>query len=597
MSEKVQTPANRITAAPVKPVTLGRIDFASVFDFVHVFRSFRLAINPAKIVIALIAIAMIYAAGRLFDVAWGPQVSLGEIEFFQTERREVYARLHAERRESRDAALQSLLMTSSWDNAATAEQLQTLKNSPRAAYRELTRRYTGDFHRDIQAAAQRRADSERSGSTAIGVDARSPREIEQDERAFAARKLQGRIRTAKDAAGRGIFEAFLDYELKQFDLLVTNTLGLVRLAPGRTDDGSDGASLSTSLVSTAGDRLYRNDTITGNIANIFITGPLWLFTGTAPLNDRAPDAGTAAVYGMRALYLVSIGLFAVFSYVVLVLSGGIIARLTALEFAGIERPLLKDIYSFVLKRAALFIRVPLTPVAIFLVVAVAIAALSLVGAVPVVGEVLLGIMFIVFIGIAFILMLLVLGMIGGYHLLVPAVAVESADAFDAMSRAFAYVYAKPWRLLLHTVVALIYGVITLLFLSFAVFILLKITHTFVGWGTSLFGYQYAWYAGVDKLSGMWPEPRFGRLTSLPNWAAMSWPEFIGAAALHFWVFTLVSSLGAYVVSYFHSSSTIVYMLLRRAADGQPVEEIYLDPEPAKAAAPVEAAPAPANANG
>jgi len=109
------------------------------------------------------------------------------------------------------------------------------------------------------------------------------------------------------------------------------------------------------------------------------------------------------------------------------------------------------------------------------------------GAVPFVGPVILGLVFFVFLGVSFVLMLLLLGILGGFNLLYPTIAVEGADSFDAMSRSFAYVYARPWRLLIYTVISLIYGVVTFLFVSFAVFLILFLTHTFVGWGMDLFG--------------------------------------------------------------------------------------------------------------
>ena len=78
---------------------------------------------------------------------------------------------------------------------------------------------------------------------------------------------------------------------------------------------------------------------------------------------------------------------------------------------------------------------------------------GLVGAVPWIGPIIVGALFFLFLAVAFVLMLLMLGILGGFHLLYPAVAVEGADAFDAMSRAFAYVYSRPWRLLWYSLVA------------------------------------------------------------------------------------------------------------------------------------------------
>jgi hypothetical protein len=93
---------------------------------------------------------------------------------------------------------------------------------------------------------------------------------------------------------------------------------------------------------------------------------------------------------------------------------------------------------------------------------------------------------------------------------------------------------------------------------------------------------------------MWPAPAFLRLVSPINWWAMNWSEYIGAMFLHFWLFLLISCTGAYVISYYFSSHTIIYLLLRRSVDAQPLTEVYmesLDALPTAPAAAPETAPA------
>jgi hypothetical protein len=96
---------------------------------------------------------------------------------------------------------------------------------------------------------------------------------------------------------------------------------------------------------------------------------------------------------------------------------------------------------------------------------------------------------------------------------------------------------------------------------------------------SLFGLLHGWYSGENKLDALWAAPKFGRLIGPVNWWAMNGSEFIGALAMYFWLFLGVSLLGAYVIVYFFTSNTIVYLLLRRRVDGQPTDEIYLEPAP------------------
>ena len=166
-----------------------------------------------------------------------------------------------------------------------------------------------------------------------------------------------------------------------------------------------------------------------------------------------------------------------------------------------------------------------------------------------------------------------------------------------MSRSFAYVYARPWRLIFYTVTALIYGAITFLFVSFAVYLVLLLSHTFVGWGANFFGMHYGKFSGVPLLETLWPAPEFLRLVQPINWYAMSWPEYLGALLLHFWVFLLITGIGAYVVSYYFSCHTIMYLLLRRSVDGQGLRDVYMDEEVSAPAAtpyvPATISPPPA----
>ncbi len=238
-----------------------------------------------------------------------------------------------------------------------------------------------------------------------------------------------------------------------------------------------------------------------------------------------------------------------------------------------------------MRRLWVFVKAPITPFLVLLAIGLMLAVAGLIGAIPFAGEIVLGLFFIVFLVGGFVLMLLLLGILGGFNLLYPTIAVEGSDAFDAMSRSFAYVYARPWRLLFYSIVSLIYGILTFLFVSFAIYLVLSLTHTFAGWGTNLVGYNHGWFSGNLKLDTLWPAPDFARLMGATNWYAMSWTEFIGALFLHFWVYLLISVGGAYVVSYYFSTHTIIYLLLRRSVDGQAMTEVYLEESPLAADAP------------
>ena len=591
---KSQTPPPPFSPASPRLATVNGVNWASVLDFTHVFRGFRLAINPAKLMAALLAIIAIYVAGRAFDAVWGSQVYVDEIHRFATEKPRLYDSLRATYLRNRTDQLDRMLAN---DLEVDTAQREQLRNDPAAAYKTLKAYYRHQFELAVEAAKARRVEAQRqlAGGTppALFGISTSPAQLEQDDRARAAERLLGSMRSLQEVTGQGIFQSFMKFEIGQFDQLVENTLSLVRITPVRSASSSDyrgpfvagnvieGQAVSAGLVSRDPDRLWRSDTVAGCIANMTITAPRWLFTATAPMQWK-PEGGTDSWGGWlkmvayRGVYLVSLLALAVFSLVVIAMAGGCISRLSALELAGIERAPLKDVFTFSLRRLWVFVTTPLTPFVIVLVLGLIMAVVSLAGAIPWIGPLIIGAAFFAFLGVSFVVMLLLLGILGGFNLLYPTIAVEGADAFDAMSRSFAYVYARPWRLLLYTVTSLVYGVVTFLFVSFVAYLILLLTHTFVGWGMDLFGLHYGAMSGVGALETLWPTPRFLQLAGPINWYAMSWPEFGGALLLHFWVFLLIADIGAYVISYYFSSHTIIYLLLRRSVDGQGIGEVFME---------------------
>src|SRR5204863_4573394 len=49
------------------PRLIRGIDFKSAFPFTLIFRSFRIAVHPSKLILALAALVMIYVGGKVMD--------------------------------------------------------------------------------------------------------------------------------------------------------------------------------------------------------------------------------------------------------------------------------------------------------------------------------------------------------------------------------------------------------------------------------------------------------------------------------------------------------------------------------------------------
>ena len=214
-----------------------------------------------------------------------------------------------------------------------------------------------------------------------------------------------------------------------------------------------------------------------------------------------------------------------------------------------------------------------------------------------------GLAIILGIGIAFLLV----GWFFGGSLMYPTIAVEGSDAFDAMSRSFAYVLNRPWRALLYGLTAVVYGTITYLFVRFFAYVALLSAHTFLKAGCFSGGDTLG--PGTDRIDVLWGQPTFDTLMGTFPWDAMSGWESVSAGIIAIFVFLVAATVTAYFLSYFSSASTVIYLLLRRQVDATDTDDVYVDEaeedfsvanggtkaEPAPTAAPATS-PAPAAAS-
>jgi hypothetical protein len=170
--------------------------------------------------------------------------------------------------------------------------------------------------------------------------------------------------------------------------------------------------------------------------------------------------------------------------------------------------------------------------------------------------------------------LVLIGLVGGFNLMYPTIAVEGSDSFDAISRSFSYLFARPWRLLFYTFVAIVYGALCYLFVRYFVKLMLALTHTFIGWGVFTTangnGATPAWPV-------MWPAPLTSpSLTYDVDFLSLNSGQDIGAALVAFWVYLVISMIGAFLISFYFSANTIIYVLMRQEVDATELDDVYLE---------------------
>jgi hypothetical protein len=149
----------------------------------------------------------------------------------------------------------------------------------------------------------------------------------------------------------------------------------------------------------------------------------------------------------------------------------------------------------------------------------------------------------------------------------PTIAMEGTDAFDAISRAFNYLFARPWKTIWCCFMASVYGVVVITFVAWFTCMLLRITDATVARGM---GQDWVWVQQFLR------EGVADRMAGFPLLIAM-----VLVCVVHVLAWGLVFG---FVASYKISSMTIIYSVLRRSVDGTDMSEVFL-PEP-EGAAPI-----------
>jgi hypothetical protein len=167
----------------------------------------------------------------------------------------------------------------------------------------------------------------------------------------------------------------------------------------------------------------------------------------------------------------------------------------------------------------------------------------------------------------------VIGAAAGFNLMFPAIAYDGSDGLDAVSRSFNYVYAKPWRMGFYTVTAFVYGAICYFFVRFFAYLLLWATYTGLRLGAGLDSAK-----GLpDKVAAIWQQPSFSQLLVYSTQTASA-SERVAALLVYLSVLVIVGIVVSFIISFYFSSNTVIYALMRNKVDGTALDEIYTEPQ-------------------
>ncbi|HEY7090406.1 MAG TPA: hypothetical protein VH518_20080, partial [Tepidisphaeraceae bacterium] len=360
------------------PQIIRGIDWRSTFPFTLIFRSFRIAIHPSKLVLALLALILIYGGGRLLDGIWPSgyralQAEIDKYEHFQFDRQTL----------GEPGGFVALR-----DNERKAVQSdfdQKLKDLGKPSGSLSDIRYWITEQRDKEVLAARDAYDKSANKDANAEDA-----------------LQNRIRDAYDRArqnwdhyrdieGYGLFSTFAQYQF---------------------------AKLNTMVNSARYGRWLGDDGVIDNLFDFFIIGPSW-------------------AVGYHPVFFT---IFAIWFLIVWAVFGGAISRIAAVQVCRDEKISFRQALGFSTAKFLSFISAPVIPLLIVVVVGLIIAIGALVFNVPFLGPIVGGLLFVLALAAGFVMTLVLIGLVGGFNLMYPTIAVEGSDSFDAISRSFSYLY-------------------------------------------------------------------------------------------------------------------------------------------------------------
>ena len=271
-------------------------------------------------------------------------------------------------------------------------------------------------------------------------------------------------------------------------------------------------------------------------------------------------------------------IFFVIGLSVISIAGGAICRIAALQFARGEKPGLTEALRYSTKRFVSFFATPLAPFGIMAFIGLFIVLLGLMGNIRLVGEVVVGLGTPLALLAGVLITVILIGAVVGFNLMFPAVAYDGSDCFDAISRSFSYVYAKPWHMLFYTSIAAVYGSICYTFVRYFAFLSLWITRFFVQitiWMKDSAG-------TTNKLTAIWPRPEFRDLLGASNPLPTNQTETIAAFLIYLFLLVVVGLVVSFILSFYFSANTIIYSLMRGKVDNTPREDIYMPFEEADA---------------
>jgi len=249
------------------------------------------------------------------------------------------------------------------------------------------------------------------------------------------------------------------------------------------------------------------------------------------------------------------------------LFGGAVTRMSAVQFARDEHLGMRAALKFSASKFVSYVTAPLFALAGISLFWLICFAAGVVGRIPFAGDAIVGGTLIVSLVFGLIMSLILVGGAAGWPMMYAAISAEGSDAFDGFSRPYSYVFGRTWQYAWNVLVALVYGSISIFFVTFMATLVVYLT----GWAISS-------GMGADHSSALfWATPAlFG---GREMFAGLSSGDVtVGSGLAGMWLHFVSLLVIGFVYSYFWTASTLIYFLLRLGDDATELDEVYIPEE-------------------
>jgi len=177
------------------------------------------------------------------------------------------------------------------------------------------------------------------------------------------------------------------------------------------------------------------------------------------------------------------------------------------------------------------------------------------------GVVIAGCLWFIVLAFALLQVLLLLGLAVGWPLMIASVATESQNAFDAMSRAYAYTFQRPLHYVFYALIAILFGGFCWMIVAIVANGVIELSYWATSWGT--------WIYGADRINLI---QGFSKQETFEISPMLEW----GSGIIGMWNAFVRTFAVAFIYGLFWCQASAIYLLLRKEVDEVEMDEIFIE---------------------